>query len=180
MSKKNSKQTINNINQLNLEIDYDELAKAIVKAQKQADEEAENNESETISFFEAAKHIIRNDSDTNGNLMSNSLALFLSFAFKGLAVITYLFSLVIFYTISYFSVQANWNSISIFSTNVFVVLFLLIVATFALLLCLLFWGMSNEIERERDRHYIVAVFAGIATFVAMVATIVTLILQLKK
>jgi len=47
---KNKPQTVNNINQLNLEIDYDKLAEAIVKAQETVTQKTEKKEKRRTRF----------------------------------------------------------------------------------------------------------------------------------
>ena len=53
MGKRDKSQVINNIDQLNLEIDYDKLAIAIVKAQKKTSVENEKSAAKTTRFRNA-------------------------------------------------------------------------------------------------------------------------------
>ena len=62
--KKNKPQVINNIQELNLEIDYDKLAEAIVKAQNVAKEESQPTEK--IGFWKAVGQTIINKEAKNG------------------------------------------------------------------------------------------------------------------
>ena len=43
------------------------------------------------------------------------------------------------------------------------------------LISLLFKGAANDIKREEDRNYIVALFSGVVSFVALIISIVALI-----
>ena len=58
--KKDIKQVINNIRELNLEIDYDKLAEAIVKAQNKSQEIDEEGELEALGLFKTIWYIIVN------------------------------------------------------------------------------------------------------------------------
>lgn len=73
MAKKQPKTVINNIDSVNVEIDYDKLAKAIIKAQKEAEEqkEIERQQAEEMSRKETLKKRLenlgcKNDFDENG------------------------------------------------------------------------------------------------------------------
>ena len=60
--KKDKPQVINNIQELNLEIDYDKLAEAIVKAQKSSESDTSKNKkftSVTFALLPVARHTRR-------------------------------------------------------------------------------------------------------------------------
>ena len=72
--KKNSPQVINNIRELNLEIDYDKLAEAIVKAQEKS--VAPNDKKEKIGFWRAVWLVVRlSESTGTGWLVNPNISL---------------------------------------------------------------------------------------------------------
>ena len=84
--KKDKPQVINNIQELNLEIDYDKLAEAIVKAINAKDASSEEMQTKPkvgiINFFRVVYYIVFNRRKTNGTMTSTLMGGMLSFAFK--------------------------------------------------------------------------------------------------
>ena len=72
--KKDKPQVINNIGELNLEIDYDKLAEAIVKAQEKSAElnVIESRPAEKTGFWRAIWLILCNKETKTGNRASGS------------------------------------------------------------------------------------------------------------
>ncbi len=83
--KKEKSQVINNIENLNLEIDYDKLAQAIVKAQEKS-EEKENKPKRKIGFWKAIGKIILNKEDKNGKRTAFVLAEIMAYIFNFAAI----------------------------------------------------------------------------------------------
>ena len=151
--KKDKAQIINNIGELNLEIDYDKLAEAIVKARNESDKQ----QTERKSF------------------VSNSFAFWIALFFRlvpvfGIAVC----GIGVFSIINYAVNIAVWNTINNIISNVLalVVMSVLLISLGAY--CIIMWKAAKEIEREKDKNFIVSVFSGIVSFAALIVALVAL------
>lgn len=151
--KKDKPQVINNIQELNLEIDYKELAQAIVEAQN----DAEKQQTERKSF------------------VSNSFAFWISLFFRFVSILGIAVCIIGFITIIQYAINtAIWNTPHNIVANIFVL------GTIGLLLisfgayCIIMWRAAKEIETEKDRNYIISVFSGIVSFAALIVALVAL------
>ena len=151
--KKDKPQIINNIQELNLEIDYDKLAEAIGKAEC----EAEKQKNEQKSF------------------VSNSFAFWIALFFRivpvlGIAVCILGFVALIQYAMN----SAVWISASHIIANILLIGIIGLLIFVLGVYCLIMWKAAKEIEQEKDRNFIVAVFSGVVSFAALVVALVAL------
>ena len=58
--------------------------------------------------------------------------------------------------------------------NVFTIATTILIGIAILLYALIIWGSATEIENEKDKNYIVSVFSGIVTFVALIVALIAL------
>lgn len=175
-NKKDKSSVINNIKNLNLEIDYDELAKAIVEAQNKAEEQQTEENTPKLSFRDTLKliwYVICNKAEFNGTVTSAFLGCMMSMIFNIIAVLGlivlifgFIAGIIEFRHIkwSFDIIPANIITITMF------ICFEIIVATISFV----FRCIANEISKEKDRNYIVAVFSGIVSFAALVVALVAL------
>ena len=168
--KKDKPQVINNIKELNLEIDYDKLAYAIVKAQKNADTVAQPDDK--LNFWKAVWLIIRNKESKSGKRYATVLAEVMAVIFNLIALCSVVGALVVGGITIYMS---NWNVsfqqvIWQIVESVDSVMIILGLFAFALI-CR---GIANEIQAEKDRNYIISVFSGIVSFAALIVALVAL------
>lgn len=175
--KKDKPQVINNIQELNLEIDYDKLAEAIVKAINAKDASSEEMQTKPkvgiINFFRVVYYIVFNRRKTNGTMTSTLMGGMLSFAFNGLALFglfTLICSIICFVAMLTGFV---WTADAILNNVVSIIYSLLIVLIVAII-SLFFRGCANEMNIEKDRNYIVAVFSSIVSFAALIVALVAL------
>ena len=150
--KKDKSQIINNIQELNLEIDYDKLAEAIVKAQEKSENEANKNKKFTSGTF----------------------AMIISLAFRGVAVLGWLIALVTPVAIINMAKSFVWNEMNTVVGNVFSIAFAAALFVVLVLYAFLLWKSAKEIETEKDRNYIISVFSGIVSFAALIVALVAL------
>lgn len=148
MAKKKEKtQVINNIQELNLEIDYDKLAEAIKKAQDKTEDEKI-----TKGTFSLLASWILGVSGVCGT---------------GISV--YSFGYVWYFAFNIL----EWESMIQIITNVLVCLLVLIITVCAGALSVMFIGSAREIAKSKDKNFVVSVFSSltglIALFVALVA-----------
>lgn len=165
--KKDKPQVINNIQELNLEIDYEKLAEAIVKAQEKSTVSSESKNK--IGFWKAVWLIIRNKESKSGNRTAYLLAEIMAWLFNAIAILGVVsFAIILFDAIF----QMNWavNLNQIISQAVY----LCITCAFLLAISLIFRGIANEIKAEKDRNYIISLFSGLVSFVALIVALVAL------
>lgn len=152
-TKKGKQNIINNIQELNLEIDYKKLAKAIVDAQS----DAEKQQTEKKSFI------------------SNSFAFWISLFFRVVPIFGMAVCVIGSITIIQYAINtAVWTSTNNTIANIFALgtvgLFLIAFGAY----CIIMWRAAKEIEQEKDKHFIVAVFSGIVSFAALIVALVAL------
>ena len=150
--KKNSLQVINNIGELNLEIDYDKLAKSIVKALEKSENEANKNKKFTSGTF----------------------AMIISLAFRGEAILGWLIALATPITVINTAKSFGWDEVNAIVSNVFSIAFAVALFVVLVLYSFLLWKSAKEIETEKDRNYIISVFSGIVSFAALIVALVAL------
>ena len=165
--KKDKPQIINNIGEINLEIDYDKLAEAIVKAQNAAKEE--NKPTEKIGFWKAVGKTIVNQESKNGKRTSMLLAEIMNVIFNSMAVIAILFAMS---TIAVSVQKLNWN-IDFWQLAIQALIISVFVVT-ALATSLIFRAIANEIGAEKDRSYITTLFFGFTSLASLVVALISL------
>ena len=150
--KKDKPQVINNIKELNLEIDYDKLAEAMVKVQ-----------GNTSNEYAKSKYL------------SAALVSLISIAFKGVAIAllpTIIIMVIAIQNVAITTMQ--WDGVLSIIGNIAMLaifaLFAFVMGIFAKLL----WKSAKELENERDRNYIISVFSGIVSFAALIVALVAL------
>ena len=150
--KKDKPQVINNIQEMNLEIDYDKLVEAIVKANNNVEEEANKSKKFTSGMFSM-------------------------FVFVILRLIAFLGWIIAFAlllgSISMF-IEMSWNGLWTIAGNVFQIIYMLAIVILLVLYPLMLWKSAKEIETEKDRNYIISVFSGIVSFAALIVALVAL------
>ena len=151
--KKNKPQVVNNIQKLNLEIDYDKLAEAIVKAQEKGEEEANKNKKFTSGAFSVTTSVV----------------------LRVVAVLGGLLSLASPFVIINVAKTFMWNEIGAIIGNVLGILFFVAWVAVLALYSWLLWKSAKEIETEKDRNYIISVFSGIVSFAALIVALVALL-----
>lgn len=150
--KKNQPTTVNNIQELNLEIDYDKLAEAIVKAQGKA-----NENDDTVHF-------------TKGTFAILTGALMKLIAVLGCFVVLFVLVYGTLYAINYLEWSGTTNIISNIATCAFI--FVICLATVALAVML--FKSSKEMEENKDQHFIIAVFSALSSLIALIISLVAL------
>ena len=171
MAKKKDKlQVINNIGEVNLEIDYDKLAKAIVKAQEQVDtiEPYMEDKSEYVSKTILGK--------VKKNYFSFSLA-------KLISALFYLMGIgVPIFTIKFFPVVKVYIYNNLFSSQnspmwIFYILYgysIIAILAISVFFFSIFFNIAEEIKHEKNRNFVVAVFSGTVSFAALIVALVAL------
>ena len=150
--KKNKPQVINNIQELNLEIDYDKLAESIVKAQEKS--ETKSNE--------------------NKKFTSDAFAMIISLAFRGVAILGWLIMLVMPLLIINIIKTADWCGFVSVAGNILAILIVTALTFLLFAFSRVLWKSGKEVEREKDGNYIVSVFSGVVSFAALIVALIAL------
>lgn len=165
--KKDKPQIINNIQELNLEIDYDKLAQAIVKAQEKSKDE--KKPSEKTGFWKAVGLIIINKEEKSGKRTAFVLADVLANIFNLVAIIGVLIAGIFIY-VSIFELSWNIAIVQIIAQAAFAVVSIFL----SLSISLVFRAMANEIKVESDRNYITTLFFGFTSLASLIVALVAL------
>ena len=153
MAKKKEKpQVINNIQELNLEIDYDKLAESIAKANSKLDAEANQSKTFTSGMFSMSVFVILR--------VIALLGWIIAFALLLGSINTF--------------IEMSWNDFSTISRNIFQIIYSITITVLLVLYPLMLWKSAKEIETEKDRNYIISVFSGIVSFAALIVALVAL------
>ena len=145
--KKNNTTVVNNIDSVNLEIDYDKLAEAIVKARKK------ENEQYSVSR-EMMKFVI-----TPVFWILTFVTGFISVAFWGVLITS----------ANDMLNDENWLAGAITLLIVFFIAFFSLALTFFL------GATAKEIDNENDRNYISSMFSNVVAIVALIVALIALV-----
>jgi hypothetical protein len=127
-----------------------------------------------ISFLKSIWLIMRGKKDTKDRMTVGLMSIPLAVLFKCFSVVGF-FSLPIgVYALVREGIDitwtVGWNLVGNIIAIILVILFLFILFIFSVLI----WGSSNEIEKSEDKHFVVAVFSGIVSLVALVVSLIAL------
>lgn len=180
MAKKKEKpQVINNIQELNLEIDYAKLAEAIIKAQQKSKSSnhtiMQKNISRKTHFWKSIYNILRNSEPLHhSEILPTSIATLIQHLFNMLALTLLLISPAALC----FGGRRIYDWIIGTETDVMQNIVFIIMCFFVFftncLMSIIMRGIANEIVREKDKHYIISVFSGIVSFAALIVALIAL------
>ena len=162
-----------------MEIDYDKLAEAIVKANNKQNTELTKQEEElNLSAKEKFRilrkgiiQIIKCKNKTENALTTGFFAMLVSFLFRAVAIFgVFAFVALISGLIDTCS-GMTWAGLQ-FIPNIFTILTTILIGVAILMYSLVIWGSATEIENEKDKNYIISVFSGIVTFVALIVALI--------
>lgn len=176
---KNITNHYHNVFRSTTEIDYDKLARAIVKAQQEVEEEkqTENIQEKNCKVKLSASQmrnliwaVITNKAETNGTLTSSFIGSVLSSTFNLIALFgVVIFGLGIFATVIIIK-DFDWT-INSMPSNVIMITLCLVFELVVAMIAFIFRCIANEIAKEKDRNYIINVFSAIVAFAAMIVAV---------
>lgn len=127
-----------------------------------------------IGFWKAVWLIIRGKGSSDSRFATALLAGMLAMCFNALSWLgAFIFVIAISITIQQ-GVSMNWNCVHIFG-NVVALAFETLICMLLFLIAIIFRGAANDIKQEKDRDYVVALFSGIVSFVALIVSYIALI-----
>ncbi len=181
MRRKRRSTIIKNIESVNMEIDYDKLAEAIVKANNKQNTELTKQEWEiNLSAKEKFRilrkgivQIIKCKNKTENALTTGFFAMIVSFLFRAVAIFGIFAFIALMVGLDATCDKMIWEDWQII-LNVFTIVTTILIGIAILLYSLVIWGSATEIENERDKNYIISVFSGIVTFVALIVALIAL------
>lgn len=163
---------------INQEIDYTRLAQAIVKANQEADllneEQQKQMQSGKVYFFKSLWLILRGKIDTEDYFTAGIFSSLLSALFRILSLI----GLIIFISGLCFLInlviQMDWAIVHLPDNIVKIIVYialLFLIATFAFI----FYVSSREVLKSKDKSFIVSVFSGVVSLIALIISLVALL-----
>ena len=173
--KKNKPQVINHIQEVNLEIDYKKLAEEIVRAQCKAEEIIEDRANDECddTFIGMGKSIwytIINKKQVHKDVFAQAISKLTCFVFNASAILLTIAGLFCMGLASNSMTDVRngqlaeiWNLILFVLTGA---------ATF--ITALFMRGMANDIAREKNKNYIIAIFSSVVSFAALLVALVAL------
>ena len=180
MRRKRRSTIINNIESVNMEIDYDKLAEAIVKANNKQNTELTKQEEINLSAKEKFRilrkgivQIIKCKNKTENALTTGFFAMIVSFLFRAVAIFGIFAFVALMVGLDATCDKMIWEDWQII-LNVFTIATTVLIGIAILLYSLVIWGSATEIENEKDKNYIISVFSGIVTFVALIVAFIAL------
>lgn len=170
---------------VDIPVDYELLAKEILKQQALLEKAKENveetdtdTEPEKLNIFQVIYRVLRNRTGDDSRFLSGSMAALLAFFFRLLGFVLFLISVASVILLIHTVVSSSWNSVPLFLANIYPCIFYAFIFVMSILFGTVMIGSANEIERENDRNYIADVFSGITGFVALIIAIIALYKQL--
>jgi len=139
-----------NITIVPVEIDYDKLAEAIVKANRKADE------------------LIANNAITKSFSFTSSIILYI------IAGIGYVISSVFLCASIIYISEMVWLEFFKILSNILTIFEFLSLIVLIGLYSHLLWGAAKEIEKEKDKNFVVSIFSGVVGFVALIVALIAL------
>lgn len=127
-----------------------------------------------ISFWQNVWSVIRNKKDTDGKYTKLALGGTMAASLNSLAILLCLLSAFGVFAMIRQVCVVDWSG-GLWFSNVLTLLFLGLLCVSALIFALLLRGCANEVEREDDKNYIVAVFSALTSFAALVVALVALL-----
>lgn len=149
MAKKTEKKYIN-INEVNIEIDYDKLADAIVSAQ--------------------------NKQTGQYSVTREWMKMIVTPIFWGITIITGLLGAIFAWQGGKTFYEAMQPNVEEWMTTACIGGFGFIVGLFLIGLAILTGATSHEVNKEADKNFVVAVFSGIVSLVALAVSLIALVM----
>jgi len=150
----------------------DAVCEGLILATQDADET--NEERETVGFWKAVLLIVRGKGSDNSSFATGLLAYVLSFGFNALfwiGILTLLLAIYAIYQVISQMTWENWCNIN----DILTIVFMVFICMLLFLVSVMFRGAANDMKKEKDRNYIVDLFSGVVSFVALIVSLVALV-----
>ncbi|MDR1409969.1 MAG: hypothetical protein LBJ12_06880 [Oscillospiraceae bacterium] len=165
---------------VNVKIDYDKLAAAIVKANTAIEIEAENNAITTNNdhkicyFFKVVGQILTRKAKTEERMTTALFGFLCSLILKTVAVSGFLLFVLSIIFIFYYTFNVTWNGINEILLNIFIIIFLLLFVFMVFVISIMSLQSSREMEHFNDKNFILSVFSGLIALMAFIISIIAI------
>lgn len=164
-----------------MEIDYDKLAEALVKANNNQniklvaqEEEINLSKKEKFKIFrKGIIQIITCKNKTENALTTGFFAMIVSLLFRAIALFGVFAFVVLMQVLHDQCCGMTWVGLEIIP-NIFIIATMGLIGIAILMYSLIVWGSATEVENEKDKNYIVSLFSSIVTFVALIVALIAL------
>lgn len=186
MEEKVREENIDKRKKINSEVNHQELQTTFEIAQEKSTEEIKELEAQAekeekqgkIKFWELIKifrKFCRGEIDTEGNMTPIIMSSFTSFLAGIFSLIFKITSLVLFLgIIAVAIVEMNWV-LSELPSNITKILFAIIISGILLLLSTMLKIIEKDIEKSKDKNYVLSVFSALLGFGALIIAILALV-----
>ena len=176
---KNVTNHYHNVFRSTMEIDYEKLAKAMVKAQQEVEEQKqikniqEENYNVKLSASQTCKllgAVITNKAEFNGTLTSSFIGSILSSIFNLIAIFAVVVFVLGIFATAIIIRDFDWT-IDLMPSNIIVITFCVVFELVVAMIAFIFRCIANEIAKEKDRNYIINMFSAVVAFAAMIVAV---------
>ncbi|MBQ8815004.1 MAG: hypothetical protein IJZ85_10985 [Lachnospiraceae bacterium] len=150
----------------------DAVCKGIALATKNADDT--NEEGKKVGFWKSVWSILRGKGSDNSSFATALLVGVLSVGFEVLFWIGMLAFVGAIFAICQVVSRMTW-ACGYFIDDVIKIMLSIAICILLFLISIMFRGAANDMQREKDRNYIVALFSGVVSFVALIVSLVALV-----
>ncbi|MBR4289378.1 MAG: hypothetical protein IKT52_01910 [Oscillospiraceae bacterium] len=140
-----------------------------------------DNKGKKIGFMDAIKNIfavIKGEKDTKGTYTVGTFSFLLFWLFKAIGGVG-MFATV---SLGFADVVAIISCVKTGCNDVGQICFLFIalgIIVMFFLYSVMVWGAAKEIEEEKDKNYVLAVFSGVVSFASLVVAIITFFREVR-
>lgn len=127
------------------------------------------------NLFRGVWAVITNKQDTQSEFTKGTFILLMSYLLNMCACALVLFSVIGVCALVYEVFVLDWSTIVAWISNLTVLIIMLFLCSISFLFAIMLRGFANEVEREEDRNYIIALFSGIVSFVALIISLIALV-----
>lgn len=137
-----------------------------------------DEEAEKITLWKFLKKVwlvIADKADTHGNMTSGAFAFLVSIVFRAVALVGFLVFVLGIYAVVLYVLDLSWQNGPEVIRNIYALVMVAMILFILVMYSIIMWGASNEMRKERDKNYIVAVFSGVVSFAALIVALVALV-----
>lgn len=173
----------NEIQKIEVELDYDKLAQAIVKANrlaetaKPAQEQSEKEGNAFVRFWKNVGKLLTGRYKVEGeHWITAVFATILYVIFMVVGWIGFVASIVTFLYFWYYAIALlPWTGTEIIVQNIIFLIFYLVIVFLAFLVSLMMIGAGREAQKSKDKNFIVGAFSGMVGLVALIVSLIALV-----
>ena len=168
---------------IEIEIDYDKLAQAIVKANRLAEKtEQEQGQSEKkgnafVRFWKNVGKILTGKYKVEGeHWITSVFSVILSAIFFIVGWLGFIGSIGAFAYFFYYAIKIlSWTGAGSIVQNIVSLIFYLALIFLAFLISLMMIGAEREARKSKDKNFIVGAFSGMVSLVALIVSFIALV-----